>query len=120
MILNTGREATIRDEPNTNYFNPGGHQHQSEVERLKLLKAQELGYDSTWSEVEQILDMQISHLMKPCESFGQYWLMKKPNFYKKVKNEYGVIGTLLIHNMLSDPKLQEKLVYNEKELVFAI
>ena len=46
--------------------------------------------------------------------------MKKPNFYKKVKNEYGVIGTLLIHNMLSDPKLQEKLVYNEKELVFAI
>ena len=29
-------------------------------------------YDSTWSEVEQILDMQISHLMKPCESFGQY------------------------------------------------
>ena len=72
MILNTGRDALIDDRSPANHFNPGGHHHQSEVERLKLLKAQEHGYDSTWSEVEQILDMQINHLVKPCESFGQY------------------------------------------------
>ena len=66
----------------------------------------QLGYDSTWSEVEQILDNQNPELED----------LSKVNLYKKIKNNFGVIGVLIIHNMMNDPKIEEKLIVEGKEM----
>ena len=94
----------------------------AELEKRKLIKAQEFGYDSTWSEVEQILDEQYkSQYIRPCmlqnRSFNQF---KKINLYKKIQVRYGVIGLLIIHNMLSDPNISDHLVQDGMEMKFCL
>ena len=104
---NQNEDAVRRREQNVFKRRDIQHRHlmAAELEKRKLIKAQEFGYDSTWSEVEQILDEQYkSQYIRPCmlqnRSFNQF---KKINLYKKIQMRYGVIGLLIIHNMLSDP-----------------
>ena len=36
--------------------------------------------------------------------------------YKKIKNNFGVVGLLIIHNMLNDKLINEKLIVEGKEM----
>jgi hypothetical protein len=74
----------------------------------KLRKAQEFGYDSTWSEVEQILDD--FHPRGRLQRFEHF------EFFLKIQKNFGVMGVILINNLMKDSKLPEKLIFEGQEI----
>ena len=62
---------------------------QTRYNKFTRERAQEQGYDSTWSEVEQILD-------------GVLVQGSKFHFFSQVKEKFGVVATVLVANMVND------------------
>lgn len=69
------------------------------------------GYDSTWSEVEHILDD-----FRRCRNWPIKKEQEKLICYNKIQEGFGVIGVVVVHNMLQDTKIDEKMVHDGKEM----
>mgnify|MGYP006093871509 FL=1 len=74
----------------------------AEVQSYKLWKAQEYGYDSTWSEVENALETSFT---KADNLFEKKNKVRLQNLYIQLKKSFGIIGVLLVLNLRNNGTL---------------
>ena len=80
------------------------------MQKKKLIKACEFGYDSTWSEVEQILDKGVN---LPLDRVPD---KSKVESFKSVRKRFGLVAVVIIHNMMQDEDLSEKFISDGLEI----
>lgn len=98
----------------------------SHIERFKVFKAVEFGYDSTWSEIEQILDGHNKLIPDPKKTSERPTMtqslkhMQTLQFYRKVQKSYGIIGLLIIYNMMHDQDITKVMLSQGDDLKFSL
>lgn len=95
---------------------------QAELHKYKQFKQEEFGYDSTWSDMEQILDGNTNLILSnaprtACIRNLTNHPVRRFKLYLKVKESFGLVGLLLMHNMSQDPLIIAKMHSSEHELI---